>query len=116
MEKKPLGRPSVYKKEELLWILKEIWFSTNQMCGKRLREALPIWLPHYEDCYGKLNDEIKNKLLLMSPATIDRLLKPLRVRYPKRLGGTKPGESAKFPGAIRPLFRGSYRLPYKKAA
>jgi hypothetical protein len=61
------------------------------MCGKRLKEAMPLWLPHYDQAYGGLDEKIKEKLLSMSGSTIDRLLKTLRARYPKRLGGTKPG-------------------------
>ena len=92
---KPLGRKKTYKPEELLMPLKQIWFAANQMCSKRLEVALPLWLPHYEVSYGALNEGIKDQLLSMSSSTLDRLLKPLRARYPKRLGGTKPGHLLK---------------------
>lgn len=88
---KPLGRKKVYKPEEILIPLKQIWFATNQMCGKRLKVALPIWLPFYEQTYGALDETIRVKLLEASTATLDRLLSSLRARYPRRLGGTKPG-------------------------
>lgn len=88
---RPLGRKKQYKPEQILIPLKVIWLATNQMCGKRLKEVMPLWLPHYRGPYGQVDEQIKEKLLLMSAATIDRLLKPLRVRFPKRLGGTKPG-------------------------
>lgn len=90
-KEKPRGRRKIYDPEELAPILKEIWFATNQMCGKRLCEALPLWLPFYEEAYGKLKLEIKQKLLSMSHATIDRMLKPSRAKHKKRLCGTKPG-------------------------
>lgn len=59
--------------------------------GKRLQAALPLWLPSYEQTYGALDERIRSQLLGMSAATIDRLLRPLRVRHPRRIGGTKPG-------------------------
>ena len=65
------------------------------MCGKRLKMAIPLWLPHYDEAYGALENTIKCKLLSMSAATIDRLLRSLRSRYPHRLGGTKPGSLLK---------------------
>jgi hypothetical protein len=92
---RPLGRKKKYKPEDLLMPLKEIWLATNQSCGKRLVAALPLWLPHYESFYGTLNSVIKEHLLSMSSSTLDRILKPLKARYPKRLGGTKPGHLLK---------------------
>ena len=35
-------------------VLKEIWLAAEQPCGKRLKPALPLWLPHYEAERGKL--------------------------------------------------------------
>ena len=51
---------------------------------------MPLWLPFYDSTYGALNTDVKSQLLAMSSATIDRLLKPTRDQYPKRIGGTKP--------------------------
>lgn len=62
----PPGRSKTYQATELLEPLKAIWFATNQMCGKRLREALPLWLPYYETAYAKLEPKIKELLLAMS--------------------------------------------------
>ena len=88
---KPLGRKKKYQPEQLIIPLKQLWLATNQMCGKRLKVAMPLWLPHYDEAYGQLDDVIRQQLLGMSAATIDRLLQEFRVRYPRRLGGTKPG-------------------------
>lgn len=90
--KKRSGRKKVYSPDELLEPLKQIWLATDQMCGKRLKVALPLWLPYYDDAHGRLDEATKNKLLHMSAATIDRLLTPLRAYLPKRLAGTKPGK------------------------
>src|SRR5213076_1898990 len=56
------GAPRVLKKsgpkgiyqEEVRLVLKRIWFASDQLCGKRLKAALPAWLPHYEKEYGAL--------------------------------------------------------------
>ena len=38
----------IYDKEQLLMPLKRIWFATDQMCSKKLKAAIPLWLPFYE--------------------------------------------------------------------
>jgi hypothetical protein len=69
------------------------------MCGKRLKEALPLWMPHYR---GGLSPEARALLLAASAATLDRLLAPARARYGRRgLGGTKPGALLKTQIPIR---------------
>lgn len=88
--KKP-GKKKTYEPGLLLEPLKKIWLATDQMCGKRLKEALPIWLPHYHKHHEASLDELSAQLLAMSAATIDRLLKPIKSRYGKGLSGTKPG-------------------------
>ena len=76
----------------LLTALKRIWFACDQMCSKKLKAAIPLWLPFYDALYEPLSAEIKGKLLCISPATIDRLLKPVRARRGRKgLCGTKPG-------------------------
>lgn len=89
------GRKKVYMPETLKAPLKQIWLATDQMCGKRLKAALTIWLPFYERTYGTMASNMKDSLLTMSESTIDRLLQPERVRFPKRLCGTKPGSLLK---------------------
>ena len=70
-----------------------LWKAGNLPCGKRLKAMIPLWLPHY----GKpLEDELKLLLTSIAPATIDRLLAPLRSRYSKQgLATTKPGSLIK---------------------
>ncbi|MFZ4859885.1 MAG: hypothetical protein ACOYL3_26255 [Desulfuromonadaceae bacterium] len=85
------GPRSVYNDESLIKALKRIWFATDQMCSKKLKAAIPLWLPFYELEYERLAVEVRNKLLSVSPATIDRLLKPVRVLHKKGRCGTKPG-------------------------
>lgn len=93
--KETRGRPEIYPKNLYLEPLKHIWMSTDQLCGKRLKMALPLWLPHYSKEYGQLNPTVYHGLLVMSAATIDRLLASSRVKCSRGLGGTKPGKILK---------------------
>ncbi len=78
-----------YKREVILPVLKEIWIAANFPCSKLLKFAIPLWLPF---CKGHIAGEIKQLLLDISPATIDRILKPIKSRYKKRgRSTTKPG-------------------------
>ena len=89
------GKKTTYCPEELLAPLKQIWFATDQMCGKRLKSAIPLWIPFYDSAFGRLDNRIKLQLVTMSSATIDRLLMPSRIKFPKRMCGTKPGSLLK---------------------
>jgi hypothetical protein len=86
------GRKSEYETPELCKALKLLWLRSGLPCGKRLKQALTHWLKHYEKHYGALSSECREKLLRISPATLDRLLKPCKARYRRKLKtGTKPG-------------------------
>lgn len=87
----PKGRPPIYGPEvaEVLW---QIWNLAEQPCGKRLKALLPLWLPSYEDWKGRLKPEVRKKVLGISPAQADRLLKPRKAEEERRNRcGTKPG-------------------------
>lgn len=87
------GRRPVYTDPELMTFLKQLWKSSNLACSKRLKAMIPLWLPHYD---RPLPARVKHQLQTISPATIDRLLSPLRNRYTKRgLATTKPGSLLK---------------------
>lgn len=86
------GRKSEYDAPELLKALKVLWVKSGLLCSKRLKPALPHWLRHYEVHYAKLATSCRSSLLKISPASIDRLLKPYKAQQRrKRHGGTKPG-------------------------
>ena len=59
------------------------------MCGKYLKEAMPEWLPAYEEHYGAFPSDVRERLLSISPATIDRHLQPFKVQHGLTL--TRPG-------------------------
>jgi hypothetical protein len=91
-KRKKRGKPPFYKTEAILKPLKKIWLSANLPCSKRLKVVLPLWLPGYAQEYGNLPAEVIEALIAISPATIDRLLQPVRVKYKGRgRSTTKPG-------------------------
>jgi hypothetical protein len=91
--KKPGPKPTYGK--EVVRALIYFWKETDQMCSKRLKAALPLWMPYYEERYP-LKPEIRKKLLKLSPATMDRLLIPTRRKFRgKGISGTKPGSIIK---------------------
>ena len=64
--------------------LKFLWFKSQRMSSERLKAALPQWPPSYEQKHGSLSEAVRKKLLRISPATINRLLKETRARYPAK--------------------------------
>lgn len=73
-------------------VLKAIWMTSDQPCSKLLKAALPVWLEHHQRRCAPLPEAFKEKLLQISPAQIDRLLRPARVQQSKRgLSTTRPG-------------------------
>jgi hypothetical protein len=98
--KRPGVKPK-YQADTLMEPLRRIWFASDQPCGKRLKAVIPLWLPHYETQYGALAESVRTDLLKASAATLDRLLKALRVTHPKGLSGTKPGSLLKTQIPIR---------------
>ena len=83
------GRKPKYSDPMILKVLTRLWTLTNLPCSKRLKVILKLWLPYYPNYISPDN---YNALLQISPATIDRLMKPKRSKYSKRgLGTTKPG-------------------------
>jgi hypothetical protein len=73
-------------------VLERIWGHSEQMCSKRLKAGLELWIPHYEKRYGELNVFVRRNLEKISSATIDRLLASVRAKIDRRNRcGTKPG-------------------------
>ena len=81
-----------YDPKNILPVLKAVWLASDQLCSKLLQAALPEWLDHHQRHRGLLPEAFKKKLLEISPAQIDRLLRPARVQHPKKgLSSTRPG-------------------------
>lgn len=86
------GRPLSYEPGLLLKWLRPIWAATDYACGRRLVAMLPEWIPAYEQHEKRLPGEAREKLLLASARTLDRLLEPLR--------GQGMGRSLTRPGTL----------------
>jgi hypothetical protein len=84
------GRPVRYEPGLLVPWLQPIWQATDYACGRRLVAMLPEWIPAYEQHERRLPGEVREKLLLASGRTLDRLLAPLRVAGRGR-SLTRPG-------------------------
>jgi len=84
------GRPVVYEPGLLLRWLRPIWAATDYACGRRLVAMLPEWIPAYEQHERRLPGEVRDRLLMASGRTLDRLLEPLRVAGVGR-SLTRPG-------------------------
>ena len=93
-ESKPATEKSrrVYDQQVLI-ILRQLWMILDYICGKRLVAIMPevlSRLEYFEEL--KVEPEIRAKLLRISAATIDRLLRAERRKHELRgRGRTKPG-------------------------
>jgi hypothetical protein len=73
-------------------VVRQIWLTSEQPCGKRLVPILRQWLRYYEQRFGELSGRQRQLVKQVSAATLDRLLGPARSEHVKRSRcGTKPG-------------------------
>ena len=72
-------------------VLKVIWEAAEQPCGKRLVEALPLWVPFYQKRYEPLTARQRQLLAAISSASVDRLLAGCKTDAQRGLSGTRPG-------------------------
>jgi hypothetical protein len=95
-------RPRYYDDKFLVELIK-IWEIMDYICGKRLAPMLSELVGILER-YGeiKVDGEVRTKLEKVSAATIDRLLRPERIKYELRgRSHTKPGTLLKHQIPIR---------------
>ena len=74
-----------------------VWRAANGICSKRLVPFLPELVPILEG-YGhlRLDDEVRARLLSLSAATADRMVRRLReADRPHGISTTKPGRLLK---------------------
>jgi len=95
-------RPRKYDKQVVV-ALRKVWVICDCICGKRLGPYLAEIVPLLEQLDElKIAAEVREKLIEISPATIDRLLAPVRRRYQlKARSNTKPGTLLKHQIPIR---------------
>lgn len=93
-------------------LLEQLWEWSERICGKRLKPYLAELIQKAEK-FGhiQLTDEIRDQLLAMSAAAIDRRLRSARFKTSgKGLSTTKPGSLLKSQIPVRictPWFYGS---------
>ena len=64
---------------EVVQLLESLWEASDHLCGKRLAAVLPTLVPALErHGHLEIKPPLKELLLQVSPATIDRLLAPAR--------------------------------------
>ncbi len=86
------GKPSMYRREEILTPLKQIWLEANLPCSKRLQAILPLWLPGYDQCFGELSTEVTRCPAGDIPSDDRPAPRPIRIQYQGRgRSTTKPG-------------------------
>ncbi len=73
----PKGRPKTYGMAvgRHILILNGLM---EQIAPKRMKEAIPLWLPFYEKHYGLLEVSLRTKILNISSSSIGRILKAHR--------------------------------------
>ena len=94
------GRPARYG-PEVVEVLLRIWKAAEQPCGKRLVAMLAQWLPYEEKEHGRLTPAVREKVLGISAAQVDRLLAPHKAGARRGRCGTKPGGLLKHQIPIR---------------
>lgn len=77
-EKSPLdnrkkGRPCKY--DEIIPDLRKLHYFMGNICPKRMKAAIPIWLPYYKEHFGRIPFKLERLLKKASASTIARLLK-----------------------------------------
>jgi hypothetical protein len=84
MEPRVRARAPLYD-EAVRAALIVLWEASDRVCGKRLQPLLPILLPALErNGHLRLQELIRDKLLAMSAATVDRLLRTPRNASPSK--------------------------------
>jgi len=93
------GKTKTYKtiyRGEVVQVLEQIWEICGQICSKRLQPYLPEAIKVLERCQEiELSKDTKELLLKISSASIDRCLRPVRIKSPHGLSTTKPGSLLK---------------------
>jgi hypothetical protein len=97
----------------VLAALRRIWVILDCICGKRLAAVLPDTIAVLERAGElRLEPSTRNKLLTISAASIDRLLRPERARLRLRArSATKPGTLLRHQIAVRTFAEWDHSRP-----
>src|SRR3989344_582193 len=77
VDAKRSGRPGVYQGQIREHVLK-LYKLMEEISPKRMKEAIPIWLPYYNQHYGPLPVEIQRQLKEVSASTLERIIRASR--------------------------------------
>ena len=93
------GKIKTYKtiyRGEVVQALEQIWEIYGHICSKRLQPFLPEAIKVLERCKEiEFSKDTKELLLKISSASIDRCLRPVRIKSSHCLSTTKPGSLLK---------------------
>lgn len=93
-------KPFLYS-SQAIEIAAEIWESSGYLCGQRLKEAFPLWLPAARKRFS-LTPQIEKELLSISPRQLDHRLRGRKKKRKKRIYSlTRPGSFLKHMIPIR---------------
>lgn len=73
-----IGRPGKYQDKAFRDALRRVWGITRYPCSRALKSAIPLWLGAIEAEHGSFTPDIRERLLAISPPTIDRILRPFK--------------------------------------
>ncbi len=99
----PKKRPASQKyDEQVRQALISVWYTTNQICSKRLVPFLPQLVTTMEH-HGhlRLPADVRAHLLSISPATVDRMLRPERENIKRSISTTRRGNLLKHQIQVR---------------
>lgn len=95
LKRKTKGYKTIYR-GGVVQALEQIWEIYGHICSKRLQPFLPEAIKVLERCQEiELSTDIKELLLKISSASIDRCLRPIRLKLSHGLSTTKPGSLLK---------------------
>ena len=95
LKRKIKGYKTIYR-GGVVQALEQIWEIYGHICSKRLQPFLPEAIKVLERCQEiELSTDIKELLLKISSASIDRCLRPIRLKSSHGLSTTKPGSLLK---------------------
>ena len=82
--KKRGSKPTYQEAEKQIIIA--LWKLSEQPCGKRLKQTLPLWLESYKKHHGEIAESTRAKTLHCSERQLDRITAPHRIDSSRRYG------------------------------
>jgi hypothetical protein len=90
LARRPRGRHIVYNKE-VVYHLVRLWRESGMLGSTKFRAALPEWLEYDEHPAMRQDQALRDKVLQISKAQLDRLLRPYRFDFVRGISSTRPG-------------------------